>query len=45
MLFAFPHGEVTRTQNCVGAMIEGVMSVGALPPTGRLKSITGPTYH
>ena len=34
MLFALPQGDVTRTQNCVGAVTEGVMSVGALPPVG-----------
>ena len=33
-LFALPHGEVTRTQNCIVAFTDGVMNVGELPPTG-----------
>src|SRR5258707_1034101 len=45
LLFALPHALVTRTQYCVAALTGGVTNVGALPPTGWVKSSTGPSYH
>jgi hypothetical protein len=44
-LLIAPHGEVMRTQNCVGALIAGVTRDGELAPTGCVKSKTGPWYH
>src|ERR1044071_3137296 len=44
-LLTVPQAEETRTQNCVGAVIGAVMSVGELRPTGLVKSSSGPWYH
>src|SRR5712692_5224580 len=44
-LFTLPHGLEMRTQNCVGSVMGGVSSEGALPPSGVVKSNTGPRYH
>ena len=38
LLSNVPQADFTRTQNCVGCVIDGVMSIGALPPISLLKS-------
>ena len=44
-LSTLPHGLLIRTQNCVGPVMAGVKTDGALPPSGWVKSKLGPWYH